>query len=138
MRQINTAQPLTTAAYEALRESVCTGDLAPGERLIQSELAERLGVSRLPVHEALQQLRQEGFATETGRRGLVVSPLDPAFLLQLFELRAALDRTAARSAARARRPRTNPAAWRSSSGGARGSPAATCSPLPARTTISMP
>ena len=42
--------------------------------------------------------------TETGRRGLVVSPLDPDFLLQLFELRAALDRTAGRAAARARRP----------------------------------
>lgn len=104
MRQISTAQPLTVAAYEALRESICTGALAPGERLIQTELAARLGVSRLPVHEALRQLRQEGFAIETGRRGLVVSPLDADFLLQLFEFRAALDRTAGRSAARARRP----------------------------------
>ena len=104
MRQLNTAQPLTTAAYESLRESICTGVLPPGERLIQSELADRLGVSRLPVHEALQQLRQEGFVIETGRRGLVVSPLEPAFMLQVFELRAALDRTAGRSAARARRP----------------------------------
>lgn len=104
MRNLNAAQPLTTAAYEALRESICTGALAPGERLIQSELADRLGVSRLPVHEALQQLRKEGFVTETGRRGLVVSPLEPDFMLQLFELRAAVDRTAGRSAARARRP----------------------------------
>ena len=104
MRHLNSAQPLTTAAYEALRESICTGALQPGERLIQSELAERLGVSRMPVHEALQQLRQEGFVIETGRRGLVVSPLEPDFMLQLFELRAALDCTAGRSAARARRP----------------------------------
>jgi len=104
MRQINPAQPLTVAAYEALRESISTGALAPGERLIQSEVAERLGVSRLPVHEALQQLRQEGFVVETGRRGLMVSALDPDFILQLFELRAALDRTAGRAAARARRP----------------------------------
>ena len=104
MRHLTSPQPLTAAAYEALRESICTGALQPGERLIQSELAERLGVSRMPVHEALQQLRQEGFAIETGRRGLVVSPLEPDFMLQLFELRAALDRTAGRSAARARRP----------------------------------
>lgn len=104
MRLLNPAQPLTAAAYESLRESICTGALPPGERLIQSELADRLGVSRLPVHEALQQLRQEGFVIETGRRGLVVSPLEPAFMLQLFELRAALDRTAGRTAARARRP----------------------------------
>jgi len=55
--------------------------LAPGERLTQTELAARLGVLRLPVHEALRQLRQEGFAIETGRRGLVVSPLDADFLL---------------------------------------------------------
>ncbi len=104
MRQLNPAQPLTAAVYESLRESICTGALAPGTRLIQSELADRLGVSRLPVHEALQQLRQEEFVTETGRRGLVVSPLQPDFMLQLFELRAALDRTAGRSAARARCP----------------------------------
>ncbi len=104
MRQLNPAQPLTAAAYESLRESICTGALAPGTRLIQSELADKLGVSRLPVHEALQQLRQEGFVMETGRRCLVVSPLQPDFMLQLFELRAALDRTAGRSAARARRP----------------------------------
>lgn len=104
MRHISAARPLTTAAYETLREAIGTGSLAPGMRLIQSELAERLGVSRLPIHEALQQLRQEGFVIETGRRGLVVAPLDPDFLLHLFELRAALDRTAGRAAARLRRP----------------------------------
>lgn len=104
MRQINAAQSLTAAAYESLRESICTGDLPPGKRLIQSELAGRLGVSRLPVHAALQQLHQEGFVTETGRRGLVVSQLDPVFLVQLFEFRAALDRSAGRLAARNRRP----------------------------------
>ena len=104
MRLLSPAQPLTAAAYESLRESICTGALMPGARLIQSELAEQLGVSRLPVHEALQQLRREGFVTETGRRGLVVTALDPDFLLQLFELRAALDRAAGQAAARARKP----------------------------------
>jgi DNA-binding GntR family transcriptional regulator len=91
MHPLNPAQPLTVATYESLRESICTGALPPGEQLIQRELANRLGVSRLPVHEALQQLRQEGFVVETGRRGLVVSPLEPDFMLQLFELRAARD-----------------------------------------------
>jgi DNA-binding GntR family transcriptional regulator len=104
MRLLSPAQPLTAAAYESLRESICTGALPPGTRLIQSELAEQLGVSRLPVHEALQQLRREGFVIETGRRGLVVSALDPDFLLQLFELRAALDRAAGQAAARRRKP----------------------------------
>jgi len=104
MRQINPAQSLTAAAYESLRESISTGAPPPGARLIQSELVEQLGVSRLPIHEALQQLRQEGFTIETGRRGLVINPVDPDFTLQLFELRAALDRTAGRAGARAGRP----------------------------------
>jgi DNA-binding GntR family transcriptional regulator len=103
-RRLSPAQPVTAAVYESLRESISTGTLMPGTRLIQSEVAERLGVSRLPVHEALQQLRREGFVTETGRRGLVVSAPDPAFLLQLFELRAALDQAAGQAAARARKP----------------------------------
>jgi DNA-binding GntR family transcriptional regulator len=104
MQLISPGQPLTVAAYEQLRELICTGALMPGTRLIQSELAEQLGVSRLPIHEALQQLWRDGFVTETGRRGLVVGALDPDFLLQLFEMRAALDRAAGQSAARARKP----------------------------------
>jgi DNA-binding GntR family transcriptional regulator len=103
MRQINQNQPVTEAVLDALREAICTGSLQPGARLIQNDVAQQLGVSRLPVHEALQQLKQEGFVTETGRRGLVVSPIEPDFLMQLFELRAALDRTAAINAARASR-----------------------------------
>jgi DNA-binding GntR family transcriptional regulator len=103
MRQINPNQPVTEAVLDSLREAICTGSLQPGERLIQNEVAERLGVSRLPVHEALQQLRQDGFVIETGRRGLVVSPIEPDFVMNLFELRASLDRTAAMSAARSRR-----------------------------------
>ena len=104
LRPIAAAPSLTVAVYETLRESICSGALPPGERLIQTELAERLGVSRLPVHEALQRLHQDGFVTGTGRRGLVVSPLDPDFIVQLFEFRAALDRTAGRAAARVRCP----------------------------------
>ncbi len=103
MRPINQNQPVTEAVLDSLREAICTGSLPPGERLIQNDLAQRLGVSRLPVHEALQQLKQDGFVIETGRRGLVVSPIEPDFAIQLFELRAALDRTAAINAARLRR-----------------------------------
>lgn len=105
MRQIAPIRPLTQTTFESLREAICTGAIAPNERLIQHELATQLGTSRLPVHEALQQLRREGFASETGRRGLVASPLDAVFLENLFELRAALDRTAAMSAARKRSPK---------------------------------
>jgi DNA-binding GntR family transcriptional regulator len=85
------APQITDTVYETLREAICDGVLAPDTRLIQDELAERLGTSRQPVHLALQQLRKEGFVTEAGRRGLVVAPLDRAFAAELYEMRAALD-----------------------------------------------
>jgi DNA-binding GntR family transcriptional regulator len=67
--------------------------------VVQDELAQRLGVSRQPVNQALQQLKREGFLTETGRRGLVVAPFDLDFARQVYELRAALDAPAAIAAA---------------------------------------
>ena len=79
---------------------------------MQDELAQRLGVSRQPVHQALQQLRKDGFLIETGRRGLVVAPLDPAFARQVYELRAALDGPAAAAAAASAGPGTRAAGER--------------------------
>ncbi|WP_165838893.1 GntR family transcriptional regulator [Roseicella frigidaeris] len=93
-------QQVTDTVYETLREAICDGVLAPDTRLIQDELAERLGTSRQPVHLALQQLKKDGFVTETGRRGLVVAPLDRDFAAELYEMRAALDAAAAVAAAR--------------------------------------
>jgi DNA-binding GntR family transcriptional regulator len=91
---------ITDTVYETLREAICDGVLAPDTRLIQDELAERLGTSRQPVHLALQQLRKDGFVVDTGRRGLVVAPLDRAFAAELYEMRAALDAATAVAAAR--------------------------------------
>jgi DNA-binding GntR family transcriptional regulator len=85
--------------YEAIRDAICDGVLQPDERVVQDELAQRLGVSRQPVHQALQQLRKDGFLVEAGRRGLVVAPLDMDFARQVYELRAALDGPAAVAAA---------------------------------------
>lgn len=91
---------MTETVYESLRDAICDGALPPAARLIQDELALRLGTSRQPVHLALQQLRKDGFVVETGRRGLVVAPLDREFARQLYEMRAALDGAAAVGAAR--------------------------------------
>ncbi len=91
---------ITDTVYETLREAICDGVLAPDTRLIQDELAERLGTSRQPVHLAMQQLKKEGFLVEAGRRGLVVAPLDRGFAAELYEMRAALDAAAAIAAAR--------------------------------------
>jgi DNA-binding GntR family transcriptional regulator len=92
------------AVYVALRDSICDGDLPPGERITQDEIAERLGVSRQPVGQALLLLKSQGFVSQAGRRGLIVAPLGTDMVRDIYEVRAALDDLAARLAARRSRP----------------------------------
>jgi DNA-binding GntR family transcriptional regulator len=68
-------QPLSHSAVDLLREWIISGELKPGEPLVQAQLAERLGVSRAPVREALQKLEEEGFVKNMPYRGAVVAPL---------------------------------------------------------------
>ena len=97
------AEPdLVERAYTALLRSISEGELAPGTRLTQEEIAASLGVSRQPVLQALRQLKHDGFVIDAGRRGLMVAPLDPALITQVYQLRAALDALAARLAAERR------------------------------------
>jgi len=92
------------AVYAAIRDAVCDGELAPGARVTQDEIAERLGVSRQPVVQALVLLKSQGFFREAGRRGLIVTPVSVDMVRAIYELRGSLDETAARLAAeRARR-----------------------------------
>ncbi len=90
---------LVQEAYRAILEEIADGRLRPGQRVRQEELAGQLQVSRQPVSHALALLKQEGFLVEAGRRGLEVAPLDAGYLLASYQVRAALDRTAARLAA---------------------------------------
>ena len=95
-----TVQPqLVDRAYGAILDEICTGRLAPGQRVVQDELAERLAVSRQPVLQALLLLKRQGFLHEAGRRGLMVAPIEPVFTAHLYELRRALDGVAAHGAA---------------------------------------
>ena len=100
MEQLAVQPQLMERAYGAILDDICTGRLAPGERVVQDELAERLAVSRQPVLQALLLLKRQGFLHEAGRRGLMVAPIDPVFTAHLYELRSALDGMAARGAAR--------------------------------------
>jgi len=93
------APSLYEQVYSSLLDAICAGVLRPGDRLNQDELAARLGVSRQPLTQALTVLRSQGFAHETGRRGLVVAPLAREFFVWLYELRESLDPMAARLAA---------------------------------------
>jgi DNA-binding GntR family transcriptional regulator len=77
------------AAYRQLREFIIDGRLAPGSRIIETDIAERLGVSRTPVRSALQRLRQDGFivaADHTSQARLWVSPLSRADARELFAI----------------------------------------------------
>lgn len=109
MRALGNRPDLIDEVHATIREAILTGSLAPEEALAQEDLALRLGVSRQPVSHALVLLRREGLVVERGRRGLMVAPLDPDRLFQLYQVRAALDALAAGEAAR-RNPGTAEAA----------------------------
>jgi DNA-binding GntR family transcriptional regulator len=79
------------AVREALRRAISAGELAPGIQLRQDELAERFGTSRIPVREALRQLEAEGFVTFLPNRGAVVSDLSIDEVIELLEIRIALE-----------------------------------------------
>jgi DNA-binding GntR family transcriptional regulator len=90
---------LVEQVYEAILSEISEGKLPPNTRLIQDELAAAYGVSRQPVQQALLLLRNHGLVRDAPRRGLVVSPLDVAFVRNLYEVRAVLEGLAARLAA---------------------------------------
>lgn len=87
-------------AYERLLAAIDSGDLPPGARLRESQLAERFGISRTPVREALRRLEAQGLVTHEPHRGVVVAELDYDQLGELYAVREVLEATAARLAAR--------------------------------------
>lgn len=99
IRPIVSQPALIDQVHGSLVAAIADGTLKPGERLTQENVAAMLGVSRQPVSHALQILRMRGLAVETGKRGLVVAPLDPGRLLELYQVRAVLEGLAAKLAA---------------------------------------
>jgi len=85
-------------AVEGLRRALVSGELKPGDRVRQEELAALLGVSLAPVREALATLEQEGQVTYLPRRGYFVTELDMADVREIYELRALLEERAVRRA----------------------------------------
>jgi len=97
------AESRTQATYRRLRELIIQGGLSPGRRLVETEVAEKLGVSRTPVRSALQRLEQEGYVevrSGEGRDRPVVAPLTKRDARELFYLMGALEGLAARGCAR--------------------------------------
>ncbi len=85
-------------AYELVLDAIDTGIYRPGDRLVESELAERFGVSRTPIREALQRLETQSLLRRDGR-SLIVASLDHNQLAELYAVRAELEGLAARLAA---------------------------------------
>jgi DNA-binding GntR family transcriptional regulator len=100
MEPLSAAPSLIDRAYLRLVDAIADGSLAPCERLNQEEIAQRLSVSRQPVSHALQLLKRQGLVVEEGRRGLIVAPVRADQILNLYQVRAALDGLAARLAAK--------------------------------------
>ena len=99
MQPLDPQPALIDRAYERLVEAIADGTLAPGQRIRQEELGRALGVSRQPISHALQLLKQQKLVEENGRRGLIVSEIDPDRVRDLYQVRSALDALAARLAA---------------------------------------
>lgn len=93
--------PQGQSAYRRLLEEIRNGALLPGARLREIELAERMGISRTPVREAIRQLESDGLVAHLPRQGATIRSLDHAEVVELYEMRAVLEGTAARLAARA-------------------------------------
>ena len=90
---------LIDQVYARILDAITDRSLAPGHRIRQNELAEKLGVSRQPVSHALHLLHRQGLVAESGRKGFEVTQLDPVRIRQLYEVRGAIDALAARLAA---------------------------------------
>jgi DNA-binding GntR family transcriptional regulator len=86
-------------AYEKLFHAIEIGEIGPGERLLEIELAKRFGVSRTPIREAIRKLESEGIIQHLPRVGAVVRQLGQPEIVELYEMRIVLEATAAEMAA---------------------------------------
>ena len=90
-----TAETLPSKIYRILREAIIKGQLKPGERLVQDELAKTLNVSRMPIREAIKQLAAEGYVTVEPHKGAVVKQFTIHELEEIYFLRAKFEPMAA-------------------------------------------
>jgi len=91
--------------FECLRTSIVSGDLSPGQRIVEADLAKQLEVSKSPVREAILQLKQDGLVIDAPKgRGVVVAPLKPSDVREIYAVREALEGAAVRIVAANPRP----------------------------------
>ncbi|MCI8447077.1 MAG: GntR family transcriptional regulator [Eubacterium sp.] len=91
---MNAYLPLRDVVFHTLREAILKGDLRPGERLMELQLASKLGVSRTPIREAIRMLEQEGLAVTIPRKGAEVAKMTEKDMEDVLQIREALDELA--------------------------------------------
>lgn len=91
---MNSDLPLRDVVFTTLRDAILKGELKPGERLMEIHLANKLGVSRTPIREAIRMLEQEGLAITIPRKGAQVARMTEKDLMDVLEIRDALDKLA--------------------------------------------
>lgn len=96
---MNQKTPTQKDAYTMVLDAIDMGEYKPGDRLVESDLAEKLGMSRTPIREALQRLETQSLLARDGR-SLIVASLDHSQMAELYVVRAELEGLAARLAAR--------------------------------------
>lgn len=94
--QLNTNAylPLRDVVFHTLREAILKGEIKPGERLMELQLASKLGVSRTPIREAIRMLELEGLAVTTPRKGAEVAKMTEKDMEDVLQIRKALDELA--------------------------------------------
>ena len=93
--QADSYKPLRDIVFETLREAILDGKLVPGERVMEVQLAEQLGVSRTPVREAIRKLELEGLLIMVPRKGAYVADVSLDDIIDVLEIRASLEGLAA-------------------------------------------
>ena len=96
MESLAAPKSLVDQAYDVILDALCDGTIKSGERLTQEDIAARLNVSRQPVTHALAVLKAQGFLIASGRRGLVVAPVDGKFFEDVYQIRSVLEPLAVR------------------------------------------
>ena len=97
-KPIERHQTLREKILETIREAILKGQLKPGEKVAEPELAERFGISRTPIREAFRQLESEGYLTVIPRKGAVVTSLSERAVEEFYAIKSILEGYAARMA----------------------------------------
>jgi DNA-binding GntR family transcriptional regulator len=97
LRLVKSGEPLAENAYREIEEQIATLQLQPGAILSEQALAERLGIGRTPVREALQRLANEGLVVILPRKGILVSDINPRQQLLVLEVRREIERLLSRA-----------------------------------------